>query len=398
MRIAVAQLGARRHYAVPRILAEAGLLERLFTDSYAGNKPWLAAGLRALPRRWRPDAVERWLGRDGVGVPPERVTSFETLGLGYAGRLRRMRARTATEQLFADTNYRFNRRILAHGLGPADVVWGFNGAALELFRAARAEGRRCILDQTMAPHRHCRRLLARERRRWPGWDPAPVEPEDDTPLDGRETAEWALADLIVAGSAFVVDGIAAEGGPAGKCRVVPYGTDLRRFSPPAARPAHDGPLRLLFVGEVGLRKGVPYLLEAARRLGPGRVEARFVGRVVLDPARLAAYADVAEFRGPVPRPLMPEVYRWADLLVLPSVCEGSAAVLYEALAAGVPVLCTRSAGPPPVPGLQVVDEPRAIVDLARELRRSADPAAVRRLVALDAYADRLLAAIRTAPA
>jgi hypothetical protein len=41
-RFIVAQLGARMHYAVPRIFHEAGILERLYTDSYVGNKPWLA--------------------------------------------------------------------------------------------------------------------------------------------------------------------------------------------------------------------------------------------------------------------------------------------------------------------------------------------------------------------
>ena len=37
-------------------------------------------------------------------------------------------------------------------------------------------------------------------------------------------------------------------------------------------------------------------------------------------------------------------YRWADVFVLPSICEGSAAVCYEALAYGLPVITTPNAG------------------------------------------------------
>ncbi len=52
MTIAVAMLGARLHYAVPRILHRAGLLARLFTDFHAGGR--LSRLLRLLPDAWRP--------------------------------------------------------------------------------------------------------------------------------------------------------------------------------------------------------------------------------------------------------------------------------------------------------------------------------------------------------
>ncbi len=81
--VTVALLGARRHYAVPRLLHEAGFLDRFFTDSYIGNKPWLEAGLRAIPAGAKPRAVQRWLGRKDDVLPPEKVTSFERLGLWY---------------------------------------------------------------------------------------------------------------------------------------------------------------------------------------------------------------------------------------------------------------------------------------------------------------------------
>jgi glycosyltransferase involved in cell wall biosynthesis len=74
------------------------------------------------------------------------------------------------------------------------------------------------------------------------------------------------------------------------------------------------------------------------------VEARFAGAVALSPAKLLPYREVATFLGPVPRPAMAGLYGWADLFVLPSLFEGSATVTYEALATGVPVVCTPNTG------------------------------------------------------
>jgi glycosyltransferase involved in cell wall biosynthesis len=51
-----------------------------------------------------------------------------------------------------------------------------------------------------------------------------------------------------------------------------------------------------------------------------------------------------ELLGAVPRSEIFNHYTWADVFLLPSICEGSATVIYEALAAGLPVICTANAG------------------------------------------------------
>jgi glycosyltransferase involved in cell wall biosynthesis len=101
----------------------------------------------------------------------------------------------------------------------------------------------------------------------------------------------------------------------------------------------------LFAGTVGLRKGVPYLLEALRSLqGKIPFECKIAGTSEIAPDKLAQYRDVADFLGRVPRSQMNELYQWADVFVLPSICEGSAMVTYEALLSGLPVITTYNAG------------------------------------------------------
>lgn len=395
-RVAVAQLGARRHYAVPRILHAAGMLELFFTDSYSGDKPLLRRLVAGLDRVRSTDAARRWLSRQADDLPPERVVSFELAGWRFAVARRARRHGRSTAPLPVAARA-LNRGAIRHGLGAADTVYAYNGAALELFQHAKRAGLRCVLDQTQGARRELRRLMLAEHTRWPGWQSSMYAPGEEDERTLREEAEWSLADSILCPSEFVRESIAAVGGPVEKCVLLPYGTDQARFPPrQVRRPPEGRPLRVLFAGDVGLRKGVPYLLEALRLLGPQVVEGRLVGQVVLDTAKLERYRDVATFVGAVPRTEMADHYVWADVFVFPSICEGSAQVLFEALASCLPVICTSSSGPPPAAsGLHIV--PQGDVDAVVEAMRwiadhyasSGPTPETGHQLGLDAYARRL---------
>ncbi|TIN26419.1 glycosyltransferase family 4 protein [Mesorhizobium sp.] len=347
-RVIVAMLGARRHYAVPRLLHEAGLLERFYTDSYIANKPWLQRMLKMIPASLRPGEVRRWLGRSDASLPPEKVTSFERLGLWYAAARRFARGRADAERVFEKAAARFSAHIGGRGLKEADLFWGFDGASLELLRTAKAMGMRCILEQTILPGRLIHRLMREEEARWPGWNRRPdsIGVESFFLRNKREEEEWALADRIVAGSDFVRSGLIELGVPTEKVSVVPYGVDPCRFSglPLDYKGSDKGALKVLFVGEVGLRKGVPDLLHALNHLEVGAVDLRLAGAIELNEDRLKPWQNRAAFLGAVPRSEMGDLYRWADVFVLPSIVEGSAGVVYEAVMSGVPVITTPNAG------------------------------------------------------
>lgn len=341
----VAMIGARRHYAVPRLLHEAGCLERFFTDIYIGNKPWLSGALRALPMRARPKVVQRWLGRTDAELPPDKVTSFDAIGLWYSWALSRAKGDADRRNLFEQVAGRFNESILRHGLGSADVVWGFGATGNELLNIAGKMGLRCVMEQMSNPLPIERELTIAEHRRWKRWLPVNQPPSGGFVRDERHAIGWDLADRVIAGSQFVADGLVSQGVDRSKVRVVPYGVDLERFTWIArARVSPGRPLRLLFVGQVSVMKGVPYLLQALKALGPESVEARFVGNVALDSNRLDEFRAVARFLGPIPRSSVLEQYHWADVFCFPSITEGSAAVTYEALATGLPVITTPNAG------------------------------------------------------
>jgi glycosyltransferase involved in cell wall biosynthesis len=125
---------------------------------------------------------------------------------------------------------------------------------------------------------------------------------------------------------------------------VPYGTPADELEPRSERPR--GPFTALFAGQVGLRKGVPLLLEAWRRLGLKDARLWLAGSMNLDDAYLSDYADCFEHLGVLPRAQLLERMRQADIFVFPSLAEGFGLVIGEAMAAGLPVLTTLNTGGP----------------------------------------------------
>jgi glycosyltransferase involved in cell wall biosynthesis len=337
----VAQLGARMHYAVPRMLSSARLLAHLYTDSIAPRPNGFVdrvLGLAGSHSR----SIRRFSSRRPDGIAPERIKAFQSFGYEYAMRLRLARFTGGYKRAFLWAGKEFNHLVVRQPWHGAQAVYVFNSAGLEILQTARQRGMTRFMEQTIAPSALENKLLDEEYAGWPGWQAYTEATDVAQAYADREQREWDLADRILCGSEFVVEGIRQVGGSWQKCVVVPYGVDC---TPAPIKSFSTKPqLNVLFAGELGLRKGAQYFCRAAGLLPPAHYQFRMVG-----PSRLSEVATRSVPRhvtllGAIPRPAMAEQYQWADVLVLPSICEGSATVTYEALAAGIPVIATRNAG------------------------------------------------------
>lgn len=137
-----------------------------------------------------------------------------------------------------------------------------------------------------------------------------------------------------------------------KLHVVRMSVDTARYHPGADRVPLGDELagRLLTVGRLVPEKGSPVLLDALARLNDRGIHtiATVVGagplneslRVQRHALGLDQHVDLA---GPIGQDDLPQVYRAADVFVLPSFSEGLPVVLMEAMASGLPVVTTQIA-------------------------------------------------------
>ena len=284
----------------------------------------------------------------------------------------------------------------------ADVLVSWSSATLEAIEPAHAAGMKVVLERGSTHIRNQLRVLSEAYETF-GLSYRGTQDE----IVERELAEYKAADAIAVPTAFAADTFVAEGIDRAKLIVNPYGVDLARFTPMTRVPG-TRPVRILFVGRVGIQKGVPWLLDAARALA-GVAELHLVGPVD-DEASLFLGTRAANVivRGALPGPALAAEYADADIFCLPSLQEGGVPLtLLQAMASGLPSVVTPAAQGPiesETQGLVVV--PKSTEALVAALERLVAAPEERRVLGAAAravvtggfgwqdYADRALAAYK----
>lgn len=337
------QLGAREHYSVPRALHLAGREVTLCTDAWAPPGSLWAR----LPGRVGRPLRERYHG----DLADAKVRACNTALLRFE-LVQRCKGAAGWDLILARNRW-FQERMMKPWAGaqaapnqPPPILFSYSYTALAGFRWAKTHGWRTVLGQ-IDPGLEEERLVARVRQSHaeldPGWRPAPARYWEDW------RAECELADVILVNSAFARRGLTAAGVPEGKMRVVPLA-----YAPPAAAASFarryprtftpQRPLRVLFLGQVNLRKGAHFLLEAARELASQPVEWWLVGPVQIEvPADLRHHPAVRWF-GAVPRGEVHRFYREADVFLFPTLSDGFGLTQLEALAWRLPVVASAHCG------------------------------------------------------
>ncbi len=337
---------ARDGYQLPLALFEAGQLDAMVTELYwPADRAWFRAAVSALPgslieARYRP------------GLPSDRVR----LALpALAASIWMKATRTRGLHTFADAalGHRAQRLAIDHGA----PLFAYSYYARSAFRnVANRIAKRFIFQ--LHPHpRVVRRLLLEELERVPVASKS-LRAEHELSMPARDfddlAAEPHLANGWVVASQFSAATLAEQGIPRDRIHVVPYGVNLDAFPARSMPRSPSGPIRVIFVGSLIQRKGLRDLLEAARIVGPSGVHVTLCGRGVVDDALLREYSDVnpAVHRGLSREALVAELHR-SDLFVLPSIAEGFAHVVLEAMATGVPVVASTNTCAPDIvrPGI-----------------------------------------------
>jgi glycosyltransferase involved in cell wall biosynthesis len=185
--------------------------------------------------------------------------------------------------------------------------------------------------------------------------------------------ECQLADVIIVNSEWSRTAMLAEGVPSEKLIIVPLAYEQPSSSCGYGRTypklfSRQRPLRILFLGNGNVCKGILDVIAAAERLSDLPVVFDVVGHhITLPELRM----DNVSLHGAVPRSEVSTWYRNADLFVLPTHSDGFALTQLEAMAHGLPVITTRRCGSVVQPGVNGwLIEPGSPQQLAEVIREA----------------------------
>ncbi|MBC8002848.1 MAG: glycosyltransferase family 4 protein [Opitutaceae bacterium] len=336
----VAQEGSRQSYAVPIAFSRLGHLRTFYVDVWCRWGRNLLrhgpAGARALATHYSPE------------IPSERVVSFNRWAVVDRVQSHLSRRRLSTVQQ-GEQYCRFGKcfasavrdRLAVLELDPArDRFFGFNTNCLEALEHLRERGILTVVDQ-VDPAKVEEDMVAEESERWPGWDRTPGRMPQS--YWDRLKAEWKTADLVLVNSAWSAKALVSQGLAEAKIIVVPLAIDLAHHH--VQEPiASEGRLQVLWLGNIILRKGIQYLVEAARRLVDLPIDFRLAGPLGISDAAVRKFPPNLKLLGRLTRDQLTHAYRQAHVFVLPTISDGFAITQLEAMAHGLPVVTTPNCG------------------------------------------------------
>jgi glycosyltransferase involved in cell wall biosynthesis len=327
-------MGAQRNYAVPAAFEQFGMLEALYTD-LCGTRGFgrIASHLARLPVPMRGK-----LAALAARLPPpavaQKTRTFDCIGLQIEAD--RQIAKGRFQHSLARA---LGANMIRAGFERATHIYSIMGEGDILLVEAKNRGIRIVCEVCIALS--TAGIVRAEGQAFPGWGELPSYASDPRSAHIPDEIMLKTSDVLMCPSEFVRDDLVGKYGISpDKTVLVPYPVETRWLD----LDNLPEPGRILFAGTAELRKGIHYLAMAADRLA---VRRRYRFRVAGHAAPEVTSKPVCrglEFLGRVPRTEVHREFTAADLFVLPSLAEGSAFVIYEALGAGLPVVTTRAAG------------------------------------------------------
>jgi len=275
---------------------------------------------------------------DGLKTIPRN--KIDTNNLEYLRRLLYLLGDKKNNFLFSmDTLNRLFGRSASKKLGKdSNIVIVLSDSGLETLKKAKEAGKITILERGSSHILFAEKMLKEESKlvgkKFTKFTKKHIE---------RSLKEYELTDYIAIPSSFVKRSFIEYGIPKEKLLINPYGVDLSEFK---QVKKEDNIFRIIFAGAGNLRKGYHYLLQAFFELDLPNCELWHIGSIhdEMKPFLDKYKTDKWILKGHKPQSELYRYYSQGNIFVLPSLEEGFAMVQFQAMACGLPLVCTTNTG------------------------------------------------------
>ncbi|TAF14772.1 MAG: glycosyltransferase, partial [Nostocales cyanobacterium] len=336
------QIGARENYSIPRALHQERELTYLITDAWVSPQShwnFLPANiLTNFRERYHPD-----LDTASVHCFNNSLIQFELIS--------KLHKNTGWEKIIARNKWFQKKCIntlksLTKNSQNPHIIFSYSYAALELFKFAKSRGWYTVLGQ-IDPGIEEEKIVIQEYEKYPQyrgeWQPAP----DYYWQTWQE--ECKLADTIVVNSNWSRQLLEKAGINSQKIKTIPLvytppkeTIDFVRTYPESF--SQQRPLRILFLGQVILRKGIAAILDSIKLLEGYPVEFWIVGSQQIEiPAHLQTHPQI-RWIGHINRSETGQYYQIADIFLFPTLSDGFGLTQLEAKSWKLPIITSRYCG------------------------------------------------------
>jgi len=264
--------------------------------------------------------------------------------LGEINRLirRQLKLQSADERLSYEAND-WLMRTMAKECRRSEVsaVHSYEDCSLWQFQEAKKAGKACIYDMPIGYYPWWQDKQNQLFKKYRDYLPSNTEQSKDRFVrPNQKQDEMQLADLVLAPSEFVANTI-REFVPDKNVQIAPYGVDLDYWCLPPEQETTRHEIHFLFAGQIGIRKGVPDLLEAWNIANPKNAVLNLVGRWSLNESLKSTLPNSVRYHGLCSRAELRKWFHRSDIFVFPTYFEGFPLVVLEAMACGLPVISTE---------------------------------------------------------
>tara|TARA_X000001036_G_scaffold440058_1_gene494063 strand:- start:1419 stop:2570 length:1152 start_codon:yes stop_codon:yes gene_type:complete len=234
-------------------------------------------------------------------------------------------------------------------LNDLDILIGWSSFSYHSFKKVKNE--KCIkILERGSTHIEYQNKIIEEEYNIQNLKPRPISRY----IIEKEKKEYELADYIMVPTDFAKKTFLEKGFSSDKIIKNPYGVSLEDFRHTNLKKDQSKIFRIIYTGSVSVRKGVLYLLEVFNEIDLEKIELMIIGNIdkelntKLEKFRLN---KKIVFMNAVKQKELEKFYNISDIFITCSIEEGLSMVQLQAMACGLPVICTINSG-----GEEIVDD------------------------------------------